>query len=316
MKKIYVFLFMLLVGCENSSNTSLKECLNPTNYVDVGDCKIFYQKFGAGEPIFVLHGGPGLGHGYLLPQMLELAKDRELIFYDQRGSGNSSNTQFDAAHINIKKFVADLDNLRAKLGYQKITLFGHSWGVKLAMHYAIKHPENVSCMILVSPACMDKIGEQLFVAELNKRLIASKINSESVLYDSIAQQTESQIEKSLRNFLSVYFYNPKDAKYLNIHMKKKAALNRLIVMRVMISTYPSDAISLRKFHKSLSELKIPTLIIYGKQDVIPMQEPEKIKSHIPNSKAVYLDECGHFPYIEKPTETFSEIRKFLTNLER
>jgi proline iminopeptidase len=37
----------------------------------------------------VLHGGPGAHHDYLLPQMLELANDRDLVFYDQRGGGQS-----------------------------------------------------------------------------------------------------------------------------------------------------------------------------------------------------------------------------------
>lgn len=52
------------------------------------DAKLFYQRFGKGEPIIVVHGGLGLDAGYLLPQMLELAKYYEVIFYDQRGSGH------------------------------------------------------------------------------------------------------------------------------------------------------------------------------------------------------------------------------------
>ena len=40
-------------------------------------------------PLLLLHGGPGASHEYLLPQMLELAKEHRLVTYDQRGGGRS-----------------------------------------------------------------------------------------------------------------------------------------------------------------------------------------------------------------------------------
>lgn len=51
-----------------------------SGYISVESGKLFYQRFGKGDPIIVLHGGPGLDQSYLLPQMLELAQDYELIF--------------------------------------------------------------------------------------------------------------------------------------------------------------------------------------------------------------------------------------------
>ena len=52
---------------------------------------LFWAAYGpaTADRLLVLHGGPGAHHDYLLPQMLALAADRELVFYDQRGGGQS-----------------------------------------------------------------------------------------------------------------------------------------------------------------------------------------------------------------------------------
>ena len=52
---------------------------------------LYWARYGTpgAPPLLVLHGGPGAHHDYLLPQMLELADEWELIYYDQRGGGQS-----------------------------------------------------------------------------------------------------------------------------------------------------------------------------------------------------------------------------------
>jgi proline iminopeptidase len=111
--------------------------------------KLFSQSFGTGTPIIVVHGGPGLDHAYFLPQMLELAKDHQLIFYDQRGSGKSLETELSPELMNVNQFIQDLEDLRKDLGLNSFVLLGHSWGGELAMHYAVTYPESISALILM-----------------------------------------------------------------------------------------------------------------------------------------------------------------------
>ena len=69
--------------------------------------KLSYQTFGkADDPLIVLHGGPGLGCNYLLPQMSELGKFSLAIFYDQRGTGHSICTyDWQATLLNLIKMT-------------------------------------------------------------------------------------------------------------------------------------------------------------------------------------------------------------------
>ena len=85
--------------------------------------------------LVVLHGGPGADHQYLLPQMLALAEDHELLFYDQRGGGRSRTD--DPAPITWQTHVQDLAAVAGELALEPLEIVGYSWGGLLAMLYAV-----------------------------------------------------------------------------------------------------------------------------------------------------------------------------------
>src|SRR5690348_16733557 len=84
--------------------------------------------------LLVLHGGPGADHQYLLPQMLALANDYELVFYDQRGGGKSRTD--DPAPITWQTHVEDLAAVARERSFERPEIIGYSWGGLLAMLYA------------------------------------------------------------------------------------------------------------------------------------------------------------------------------------
>ena len=116
-----------------------------------GDTKLFCRVFGKNNsPVIVLHGGPGLGQNYLLPQMAEIGKFSSAVFYDQRGTGKSSsnnNWQSDP----FQTYIEDIDRLRKAFNFKKISLLSHSWGGILASLYALTYPECVDKIIYLNP---------------------------------------------------------------------------------------------------------------------------------------------------------------------
>ena len=109
------------------------ECtIHKHGLIDVKSGNIFYQTCGVGKPVVVLHGGPGGDMYPFLPHMLELAKDYEVTFYDQRGCGASKHTEFTKELINLKQYVDDLEDIIGSLGHEKVFIIAHSWGAKLA----------------------------------------------------------------------------------------------------------------------------------------------------------------------------------------
>jgi proline iminopeptidase len=108
-----------------------------------------------GVPVIFLHGGPGAGISPRHRQLFD-PKHYRIILVDQRGSGKSephASYEKKTTLASIKEnttwdLVADLEQVREKLGIQKWMVFGGSWGSTLALAYGETHPERVSGMIL------------------------------------------------------------------------------------------------------------------------------------------------------------------------
>src|SRR5438128_9861265 len=131
-------------------------------FVDANGVMIYYKMLGRGEPLMIVHGGPGASHDYFLPYLLPLARHNKLIFIDERGSGRSEKLG-DASGYTIENMVEDVEAVRQALGLGKISLLGHSYGGALAQAYALKYQRNLSHLILGSTWSSTKALNEVFV---------------------------------------------------------------------------------------------------------------------------------------------------------
>lgn len=157
---------MGFAGFANEQTQKSSVTQHQQGFVKVKDGSLYYDEIGQGIPIIVVHGGPGLDHGYLQPQLSQLAANHKLIFYDQRGSGKSLETPLDEEYINIHQFVEDIEDLRKSLGLNKFVLMGQSWGGLLAMQYAVDHQDHLMGLILLDSAPADYKGQKAFIDEI------------------------------------------------------------------------------------------------------------------------------------------------------
>ena len=84
-------------------------------YVDAHGVLIYYTTLGRGEPLVIVHGGPGASHDYFLPYLLPLARTNKLIFIDERGSGRSEKLE-DVKQYTVENMAADVEAVRVALG--------------------------------------------------------------------------------------------------------------------------------------------------------------------------------------------------------
>jgi len=117
-------------------------------WMTAGRHEVYYEECGVpgGKPAVVLHGGPGGAINPTMRRFFDPSRWRMTLF-DQRGCGRSrpgasleDNTTWD--------LVDDIERLRTRLGVERWTVFGGSWGSTLALAYAIRHPERVNALIL------------------------------------------------------------------------------------------------------------------------------------------------------------------------
>ncbi|KAF9537481.1 proline-specific peptidase [Agrocybe pediades] len=136
--------------------------------VDGKTCKTWYQVHGdihstGRTPLLVIHGGPGLTHDYMLPN-LRLYENHSIpvIFYDQIGCGRSSHIpEAPKSFWCVDLFLDELENLVRHLGLQRYDILGHSWGGIIASNFAAaRQPTGLRRLVLAScPASTDLATE-------------------------------------------------------------------------------------------------------------------------------------------------------------
>ncbi len=135
----------------NASRRTLYPGIEP---YDSGTMKVddrhtlYFEQCGnpQGKPVVVLHGGPGGGCNAKMRCFHDPAHYR-IVLFDQRGSGRSTPTA-DLVDNTTWDLVADIEQLRERLGIERWQVFGGSWGSTLALAYAEKHPARVTEMVL------------------------------------------------------------------------------------------------------------------------------------------------------------------------
>lgn len=273
------------------------------------DGKIFYRAIGKGDPIFMIHGGPGFDHSYFLPSMDVLAANHLVVYYDQRGTGRSS-CEINCESINMDKFVQDLEDLRKHLKLDKITLVGHSWGALLSLEYALQFPEHVKSLVLMNAMPASSYGLERYYENLGERL--RPISDQLVqieLSDNFKNRSPEAITKYFQLIFPKYFYDQHKMLLLNTNLCNATATNFFRIGELIDNDYLCEYDLLER----LKTLKIPALVVHGDYDPVPKKYAEQLHNHIKNSEYLLIGSSGHFPFIEQPLLLFKAIKEFLAD---
>jgi proline iminopeptidase len=285
-----------------------------TTTLPVDGARLFIRDIGSGRPIIVAHGGPDFDHEYLVPELDGLAEQFRLVFYDQRGRGRSFAGEGPES-VTIASEIEDLDRVRTWTGADTVALLGHSWGGLLAMEYAIRHPDRVSHLVLMSTA---PASHQDMLA-LRREWASSRTSAQSERMRELASDPTY-----LAGDIDA------DAEYYRIHfgttVRRRDQLDE-VVRRLRVGFTPEGIVAARAIEDALyaqtwsaegydlipelRTLRIPTLIIRGEHDFIPAEAVRRIARAIPGSRLVKVADSGHFTYLEQPGLVCSTISEFL-----
>ncbi|HEU4990576.1 MAG TPA: alpha/beta hydrolase [Gemmatimonadaceae bacterium] len=273
------------------------------------DVPLYWAAYGpaGGARALVLHGGPGADHAYLLPQMLELARSRELVFYDQRGGGRSRGDG--RAPVTWETHVADLAALSRELGFTGTTLIGYSWGGLLALLYAAGAARDPGIpaparLVLIDPAPVTRQFREQFEAEFARRQAAPAVQA---MRDELAgsglreRDPEAYRQRAFELSVAGYFADPRAARNLTPFR---------VVGRVQQSVWESLGDYDLVADGRLSAIRCPALVVHGRDDPIPLASSEACARAM-DAELVTLDQCGHVPYVEQPAALFAAIERFL-----
>jgi len=284
---------------------------DPGELVTVNGTELFVRRVGAGDPILVVHGGPVMEHGYLLPWLEPLAETHELVFFDQRLSGRSAGV-VDSASVRLDTLVADMEALREKLGYPRINLLAHSWGGLLALRYAILHPDRVESLVLVSPMAASATLWQEEEAALAARITPEHQEETARLRAApgLADGDTAAIAALLRHSFRTQFHDPARAAGLELYVPGDY-LDRSRQFGFMMGDLSSF-----DFHPELGRIDAPVLLVYGEDEPGSELGGRALEAGLPDVTLVRIPRAGHFAFMEEPEAFLAAVRSFLDRPSR
>ncbi|PYQ07552.1 MAG: alpha/beta hydrolase, partial [Acidobacteria bacterium] len=117
-----------------------------TGYAPVNGLKLYYEIYGAGEPLILLHGGVGAIEMFA-DILAALSKARHVIGVDLQGHGRTADIE---RPLSLEVMADDVAGLMKHLGIGKADVMGYSLGGEVALRTAIQHPDLVRKLIVVS----------------------------------------------------------------------------------------------------------------------------------------------------------------------
>ena len=267
------------------------------------DIRLFARWVGELDPVVVtLHGGPGASQDYLRPQFDLLATGRTLLYYDQRGGGRSPAPR--DAPLDWRAQVSDLAAIvRAESRPVPATLLGFSWGASLALLFALEHPDLVGRLALIGPGPAWPEARERYEAEFERRQAAPEVvAARAELSRSGLRERDPDAfwRRAFELSVAGYFRDPARAKNLTPFRVSSRAQHAV-----------QESLKGADLRPRLKDVKVPTLILHGRYDPVPLESSETLAELMPDARLVVFEDSGHALYAEETDRFVREMDAFL-----
>ncbi len=251
-------------------------------------------------PVILVHGGPGHSSLSFKNGFDFLAEQTRVIFYDQRGSGNSQ-IKPNPEDYTIEQLVEELEALRRDVvKADKIILVGHSFGSALVQRYALKYPEHVEKMVIAGGIRINNgmsnrfiwkwFGGALYSTALGFPPADSKSADAWFTRSSEKDNPNRMFDKSNTAIL-----------------QDTGTLSFAPWREISFSLVGYD------YKKELSQLQVPTLFTYGTADsqYTGKLVADELCATLPNCQSVEFTQSGHWAFLEEPDKFQQVMKDFL-----
>ena len=270
------------------------------HYVKVGNVKTRYWASGnEGTVVILIHGLGGFVENWIY-NINVLAQYHRVYALDLAGFGRSDKTSILSSLSQGAQFVHDFMTVQ---NINRASLVGHSMGGGITLQYAIQFPDRIEKMVLVDSV---GLGREM---HLLVRLISLPFIGEFLSRPS---------RKGTVQLLKTYIYDPTliTDEFVELCYKMASLPGAqkcfLSCLRNGINYRGIRTDLLRPIMDNLSNIMIPTLVIWGKQDkIFHFSHAYLAKERIPNVELHVLDPCGHMPQIERPEDINKLLLEFL-----
>lgn len=260
--------------------------------IKINGISLNYEIDGNGPAIVLINGLTMDVNGWYL-QVQPFSENHTVLRYDCRGQGQSDKPDVEYSQ---EMHADDLKSLMDKLRIQKAHVVGISNGGMVAQHFTLKYPGRVGALVLVDTCSyIDTLLELIIKVWIR----ATEIGGSEFRYDVAlpALFAESFLKRNLEVISAMKEISVANNPPKPIINLAKACLKHNVDDR-------------------LREIKSPTLIIVGEEDIlIPPKYSRILNEKIEDSRLVVMKDCGHVPLLEKPEEFNRVVMDFLKDYD-
>ncbi len=289
-------------------------------FVTNSGVKIWYKVEGISSTkstaLVIIHGGPGAtARPFEKTIGPEIAKVRQVIYMDYRGSGRSGRPK-DPSKYSFAILADDVEAIRKELGIEKWSVFGHSNGGATAITYALKYPNNVATLILCCPLLSPTDLEMNMIHKValapsdkyeQARAIYKSNQSNDVRFGKLLELIDMKTRYKFQ------YYNPENSAVLDkIQTDMEKEIGKDLMEPALIQGLISSGFFEFDAFKSANDLTMPVLLLLGRYDSeISLDNAMKFALTVPNGYITLLNNSGHHPYLEETKASVKKINSFL-----
>ena len=248
-------------------------------------------------PVLMLIHGSNASLQTWEPWAERLGQRYRIVRFDLPGHGLTGPSP---AHQYSSAAFADIvEQVRAKLGIDKMVLAGNSMGGGVAWHYALMYPEHLTGLILVDAAGQPDPGDRnpplaFRIARMPVlRNLAAMITPRSLLEDTLKQAFYDQ-RLVTPAMIDRYW------EFLRYPGNREATIERF--------SLPPEPASTARLHV----IKTPTLILWGDNDnLVPVRSAHFFAGNVPGSELIIYPKTGHAPMEERADQSAADVYRFV-----
>ncbi len=258
--------------------------------IKVNDINIYYEIHGEGFPFIMIMGAAG-DVNWWTPDIIEtISKKFKTIIFDNRDTGRTDKPELD---YSIKTFAEDTVGLMDALNIEKAYILGVSMGGMIAQEIALNYPQRIEKLVLCCTQCGGSKGVQ---------------PSNKILQIKFWEMKREEFFNLTVSFLFTENFIKSNLDYIESYKQ------RMRKIPIPAESQKRQIIAIQHFRTwlRLKNIKTPTLILHGREDIlVPPENVEVLAKRIPGAKTKYFENAAHLVFTMEPELFSTTIIEFL-----
>jgi 3-oxoadipate enol-lactonase len=262
-------------------------------YAENSGVRLHWQEQGQGSPILLV-----MGHLYSsalwYPVLPALAAEHRVIWFDNRGTGDSATTP----KVTVQELAADTVAVMDAAGVERAHVFGISMGGVIALELALRDPQRVMSLLLGGTGILDAEKPRMpaflrvlyYLPRGLLRLLLRKRGGDKG-YGSAASPESIAFDQAMV-------------------AKDKSSVRGVLAQAVAVSNHFTTA-------EAVAALTMPALVLHGGEDsVVPIKWGVELAETLPDSRFIELEGAGHNFLVARGDEASRAMMDFVRDVDQ